>query len=1004
MDRFWNLLDGVWQCRDSSEDSLRSFWLQAQLSARALPIVLATDGQKHKPAEMFLLQDVKEEREAIPVFADDLGLRIAVAELSRYRNLLRTIGVTELATGHIVAAMAQRNLLGPAIPLPTAPKFANDGKKRAVLARQLSRLNRRATPDSRVVSDCRIAVTTDGMLAPPAHTRIGTAFERGFFKPGPVRFLSDQNDAAVKDLCKSFSVEDGVRCLSAEDRPRLWQDWQKGQLWCVDLLGWLDRRRSEVTNNRELAARLAALDIWPSSDGLHRLSDLAVPGNFTDPLKLASLVHAKLLKHQDFLVDVLGATRLNIVSYATRHVAKAFQRPDGLAPELIRTLVKVLAQHNGPLREAEHARQALAQCALVECDDGFRLPATAYIRTPLVVALLGDDYPCVAASALQLHPAVRELFVWLGVSEHPRAPHILEKIETVASGPATAEAKRHVASLLQGLGQAWSSYSSSVAMTQLRDLAWLPGKGSDEWFLPSQVAASFRDYLFETQATFIDVPVQVERQCADLFEFLGVQTEPTVSQVVAHLLACSDSARQVNTQVYRFLNDKVSEIPSGMLRNRRCIQMSDGSWHAPTTLFWANHGLQPYLSVLEQSWRPLSALLTALGVRDEPQPADIIQFLVNVGGAQSDVPPERAWSLARICWTVLNGFLESESMVPGHLSVLSDIPTVPVGGGALVRPSELLLDDRPWISKLFGDQLAGRLLSRQEGLALALETAGVRRLSLAAVEEDTDIELVGTDEQLTDRIRGRALGLGRVFSSALESDAGDMVAAIEKTHVSRTARLGVLHRIPPFEPDISGVREEPEAWLAPDEQRLYVRIDAPEPWTAIARQIAIRFAPTTNISQVTPALRDVLAAESAESADRLLDELGFTSLAVSVEPVSDGVYDPLKPASTDAQETRPEGDGPNWQPSQPVTTGPLIAPGSSSVESGAVEPPKKTHGSNAPNAPSGGKPGGTGQQPVPSPRGGQSHVGGPPGQTGGRSESLEVHARSYFNTQILNAD
>src|SRR5262249_52616472 len=157
-----------------------------------------------------------------------------------------------------------------------------------------------------------------------------------------------------------------------------------------------------------------------------------------------------------------------IVSYAIQHVPRAFAKEESPDPGLVRELVRVLAQNNGPLRESEVARKALSSCALIECEDGIFRPARqTYFRTSLVAALLGEQGHYVDSTALAVHAAARELFVWLGVAERPRATHLVGRILGLAGGPPTLEAKAVLTALLTALGPAWSDYASESVMTEL---------------------------------------------------------------------------------------------------------------------------------------------------------------------------------------------------------------------------------------------------------------------------------------------------------------------------------------------------------------------------------------------------------------------------------------------------------------------------------------------------------------------------------------------------------
>src|SRR5262249_10167910 len=162
------------------------------------------------------------------------------------------------------------------------------------------------------------------------------------------------------------------------------------------------------------------------------------------------------------------------------------------------------------------------------------------------------------------------------------------------------------------------------------------------------------------------------------------------------------------------------------------------NWERPARLFWNDHGLHPVLHVLDPKWRDYSRFLAAVGVRESPGPEDAIRVLLENAGAEKPSAP-----IARSSWSLLNGFLEREEMRRGRLAALGSDRTVPIPDGTFGRPNPLLLDDRPWLSKLFGDKLAAYLLARQEGIWLALQTAGLRPLSTVIAEESTDLETTG---------------------------------------------------------------------------------------------------------------------------------------------------------------------------------------------------------------------------------------------------------------------
>src|SRR5690606_18699829 len=96
----------------------------------------------------------------------------------------------------------------------------------------------------------------------------------------------------------------------------------------VAVLGWFEDRREDVRRSDELKSALAALPLFPCSEGLKPLTSLSLPGDFTDPIGLAGVVDlARLNERRDFLIE-LGAKRLTFVRYAEDHIPRAFRQPE----------------------------------------------------------------------------------------------------------------------------------------------------------------------------------------------------------------------------------------------------------------------------------------------------------------------------------------------------------------------------------------------------------------------------------------------------------------------------------------------------------------------------------------------------------------------------------------------------------------------------------------------------------------------------------------------------
>src|SRR5205807_8778191 len=127
----------------------------------------------------------------------------------------------------------------------------------------------------------------------------------------------------------------------------------------------------------------------------------------------------------------------------------------------------------------------------------------------------------------------------------------------------------------------------------------------DRWCSPSEPYAPYQSYLFATQALFLDAPTALP---APLLEFLGVRVTPEPELVVKHLLYCATQQIPVNSEVYRFLNDKVDDPSIEQLIETKCLFL-DGTYRAPKEVFWLDQPFGRYRWRLAEELRGYAALL-----------------------------------------------------------------------------------------------------------------------------------------------------------------------------------------------------------------------------------------------------------------------------------------------------------------------------------------------------------------------------------------------------------
>lgn len=137
------------------------------------------------------------------------------------------------------------------------------------------------------------------------------------------------------------------------------------------------------------------------------------------------------------------------------------------------------------------------------------------------------------------------------------------------------------------------------------------------WHKPGELYSVFLDYLFASQANFLDVPRPTQQKAGGLLEFLGIQTNPQVAFVAKHLLTMAENVSPVNMQVYEFLNRHADNPSINLLRGKKCLFLDDHTYSEPGKAMWGEHRFGRFRKRLSTAWRQYQTLLEGLGVLDE---------------------------------------------------------------------------------------------------------------------------------------------------------------------------------------------------------------------------------------------------------------------------------------------------------------------------------------------------------------------------------------------------
>jgi hypothetical protein len=901
----WRLLTAVQKVGDEAESgkrerSLADFWqeLKTRLPASAIVYTSSRRWVKAQEAELLL----QKEEESAAALLTQLGLKIVHENLRPFQSLLHSqaVGVPLHDLRSLCEVLVNLGL-NRRVSKDEWPDCLRPPGALRTLWSHITRLLRRAQSQrghaelEDVLTDVSVVPGRDGALWPcgkifRTDSKTVPIFER---LDAAVPFLAevDPEFGALWQICPSFEAQAAVQCLTQLGEERIGQAWNDKRLDLRALFTWFADRRTEILQDEATSETLANLPIFPSSAGLHSLKEVALPGNFDDPLGLAVLVDfAAIGGHRDFLSE-LGASQLDFGIYARVHLPRALEKPD-VSPERRRLVLILLATRLNEIKDDYNAKNALALYDLVECqDDVFRKPDVVYFDSEPVRNCLGAE-TAVALTPTEHQTAFRDFYQWLGVTSIPRATDLIARIKTLTSSQPSPELVRGIRSIFVHLAKQAETENDLSNLEILCDLQWLPARGQTaRWYKPGELYAIYQDYLFETQARFLDIPRETQNKSGKLFSFLNIESAPKPAQVVKHLLACAAVGRSVNPEVYRFLNDNAKDASLTSLREQRCLYI-EGDYLEPTRVFWGEHPFGHYRRRLSEDLRKYNNLLTRLGVHEIPGSSDamlVLQEIASTFGTNNRPLDEDAHAVVIACWRLLERSLESGQLSEKELSSLASVRCVPNIQRVLTLPAWIFFENRAGLAQKFGEFLINNVITRPLGAATAMEAAGVRPLGSAVEIQLLECNDPTEDLEVTQRIAERQNQLGRVLESQTRN--GDTEAVLQrlgKLRCESASHLLIRYTIHVFNRHLESRPEiVPVLYQREEERLLVMQKDGHVSWPAIARELAIALFPDDDPGQIAAALKEALAADSVTEAASVLDELGFARVDTNISQITE---------------------------------------------------------------------------------------------------------------------
>ncbi|MCU1490545.1 MAG: hypothetical protein JWM85_1950, partial [Acidimicrobiaceae bacterium] len=754
---------------DAVGKALAAFWecLDAEIPEHK---VVWTSNERWVSVEEARYAQSDEEEAAFPVL-EALGLNLVHPVLRPLQNTLRTVGVALLGVADIAEALRAGGLV-EALRIDELPAPLNNSTHRAELWVELGRLVGRLSDNQR--DSARSALETAAVVPSLAGElttidgvwRTDAASRELLHRVAPaVPFLAEgqlpEEAAPLADLCDPMTPGDAIAEL---DEASLDVSAEDGRA----LVAWFARREVDLSDDNKKT--LAQLPIFPSREGTHALTELALPGGFDDPLDLALLVDRDLSREHEAFLGRLGVPKLSFPTYATEQVPRAFARPD-LTGAQRHAVVALLAQRKGQLDDEPAAHTALTALDVVECTDGtWRQPRKAYLERPEVIAVLGPTYPF-AVLPHEHSVAVEELLVWLGVADSPRPADVIARAEDISEQAVTVQHRTIVERIVQWLGERWLLLQPTdhTQFEGLRSARWLPMRGSDAWHLPAELDLIYRDYLYGSQGHFLDLPQRVQTRSNAFLAWLGLEDNPTVEQVVEHLRYCAETDTQPNKEVYAFLNQHADAPEIGTLRNVASLHIQ-GRWLKPSEVFWTDHPFGEWRRRLGHEFARYRDLFDQLGVEETPKWPQALAVMHDISAMYAPSNAELSdddRSILLECWRLCDSALVGGEMSPDKLGELSGRKVVADDRSVLMRPSLLYFEDLPGLA----DELPGirdHVIRRPDGAWRAMRAAGVEDLSKVAIANVVDLGSRLDGDQLCARLPEREEELARVIAPGIE--------------------------------------------------------------------------------------------------------------------------------------------------------------------------------------------------------------------------------------------
>ena len=901
--RFWGFLNQLKHVseavkKESKETSFGYFWEEIEPKLKNADIIF-TSRCKWTSSQKTCLLKHKDEVPALPTL-ESLGLNIVHEDLREYQSLLHSnaIGVDILDISRLCNALS-KNGFDQKVNKDSSPEFIQKKDSLKVLWAEIARLLERSSGekkknDENLLKNTAIAPGSDGDLW--LCGKIFTADPKtiglfGSINPD-IPFVSDDPDfEPLKPLCPAFDEKAAIDWLQKIPVEELETKWKSHQLDLSAFFEWFENRRGTILHDVAIKKEIAALPIFPSSGKLQTMCQVALPGDFEDPLGLSEIVDLSAIGNRRDFLQSLGMPPLTFSNYVKKHIPLAFQNPQILV-EKRRDAIKLLSRKHSEIKDDEFVRNVLKATPLIECTDGFRMAGKCYFDHDTVKKCFGDSVHLV--SSINQTDSLRDFYVWLGVESNPRIDDLLPRIRELTQQPPAPGSIQFIQHILDYLGnqtrkrEETEEFLSEENVKDLKSMEWLPVKNKrDQWYQPKKIFAVYDASLFEkARVFFLDAPWSIQENCRRLFDIIEINKKPDVKLVVEHLLCCSSELFTVNTNVYDYLNDNYDKPEIKRLLEKPCLYI-DEKYVTPRQVFWGGHPFGRFRMRLGDDFRKYNNLFKALNVRETPNHEDAVDVIKEISGqfGKMNTPlEEEAYQVLMACWRLIETAMAKEEIDDRVFDTLKEIKCIPDDRRMLALPKNLFFENRPGLSEKFGDTLKNNVIQRSLGAWRAMSKAGVQSLGAAIQILPQECQDRLECPEFKQKVMERKDQIGRILDTYSENgDTVDALKNLEDIRYFSAAFIKIKYKIQVFKQIFESEMETPPALyqMEQNQRQLIILKTNHNNWAAVARELAVALLPDEDPGKIASPLKDILSAVSLEEATNTLDELGFQRLDIN---------------------------------------------------------------------------------------------------------------------------